>query len=169
MRLGSPPASAAYRCGGVGHAAEDAPPILDTPAQGAQGCARDRWTRCLRRLVLYASLIILMLGIGLGIVSGLRPGVFDTGTLVMTPVSPGQPSVGHIAGDRTGRHHFGGRCPAAPGRGCSRNFSVQREMLLAEARNRLLVFYCLYRLMGRHGEQTPSAGSYPGVTEGSRP
>ena len=38
-------------------------------------------------LVLYASLIILVLGIGIGIVSGLRPGVLDTGTLVTTAVA----------------------------------------------------------------------------------
>ena len=38
-------------------------------------------------LVLYASLIIVALGIGLGIVSGLRPGTFDMSTLVTTAVS----------------------------------------------------------------------------------
>jgi peptide/nickel transport system permease protein len=43
-------------------------------------------------LVLYASLIILVVGIGLGIVSGLRPGVFDTGTLVTTAVSSAIPA-----------------------------------------------------------------------------
>lgn len=43
-------------------------------------------------LVLYASLIILVLGIGLGILSGLRPGVFDTGTLVTTAVSAAIPA-----------------------------------------------------------------------------
>ena len=37
-------------------------------------------------LVLYASLIIVVLGIGLGIVSGLRPGVLDTSALVVTAV-----------------------------------------------------------------------------------
>ena len=37
-------------------------------------------------LVLYASVIIVVLGIGLGVVSGLRPGVFDTGVLVVTAV-----------------------------------------------------------------------------------
>src|SRR5271166_350649 len=37
-------------------------------------------------LVLYASLIIVVLGIGLGVVSGLRPGVLDTSTLVVTAV-----------------------------------------------------------------------------------
>jgi peptide/nickel transport system permease protein len=43
-------------------------------------------------LVLYASLIILVLGIGLGVLSGLRPGVFDTGTLVTTAVSAAIPA-----------------------------------------------------------------------------
>jgi len=43
-------------------------------------------------LVLYASLIILVLGIGLGIVSGLRPGFLDTGTLVTTAVSAAIPA-----------------------------------------------------------------------------
>jgi len=43
-------------------------------------------------LVLYASLIILVLGIGIGIVSGLRPGVLDTGTLVTTAVSAAIPA-----------------------------------------------------------------------------
>jgi peptide/nickel transport system permease protein len=43
-------------------------------------------------LVLYASLIILVLGIGLGVFSGLRPGVFDTGTLVTTAVSAAIPA-----------------------------------------------------------------------------
>jgi len=37
-------------------------------------------------LVLYASLIIVVLGIGLGIVSGLRAGALDTSTLVVTAV-----------------------------------------------------------------------------------
>src|ERR1700749_1092864 len=40
-------------------------------------------------LVLYASLIIAVLGIGIGIVAGLRPGVLDTGTLVTTAGSGG--------------------------------------------------------------------------------
>src|SRR5215469_4767826 len=43
-------------------------------------------------LVLYASLIIVVLGIGLGILSGLRPGLFDTGTLVTTAVSAAIPA-----------------------------------------------------------------------------
>jgi peptide/nickel transport system permease protein len=43
-------------------------------------------------LVLYASLIILLLGIGIGIVSGLRPGILDTGTLVTTAVSAAIPA-----------------------------------------------------------------------------
>ena len=42
-------------------------------------------------LVLYASLIIAVLGIGIGIVAGLRPGVLDTGTLVTTAVSAAIP------------------------------------------------------------------------------
>ena len=37
-------------------------------------------------LVLYASLIIVVLGIGLGVVSGLRPGALDTSALVVTAV-----------------------------------------------------------------------------------
>jgi peptide/nickel transport system permease protein len=43
-------------------------------------------------LVLYASLIIVALGIGLGILSGLRPGAFDTSTLVTTAVSAAIPA-----------------------------------------------------------------------------
>ena len=43
-------------------------------------------------LVLYASLIIGVLGIGIGIVAGLRPGVLDTGTLVTTAVSAAIPA-----------------------------------------------------------------------------
>jgi peptide/nickel transport system permease protein len=43
-------------------------------------------------LVLYASLIIAVLGIGIGIVAGLRPGVLDTGTLVTTAVSAAIPA-----------------------------------------------------------------------------
>jgi peptide/nickel transport system permease protein len=43
-------------------------------------------------LVLYASLIILVIGIGLGIVAGLRPGLLDTSTLVFTAVSAAIPS-----------------------------------------------------------------------------
>jgi len=43
-------------------------------------------------LVLYASLIIVVLGVGLGIVSGLRPGWLDTGTVVTTAVSAAMPA-----------------------------------------------------------------------------
>ncbi len=43
-------------------------------------------------LVLYASLIIVVLGIGLGVVSGLRRGRFDTSTLVVTAVSAAIPA-----------------------------------------------------------------------------
>jgi peptide/nickel transport system permease protein len=43
-------------------------------------------------LVLYASLIILVLGIGLGIVAGLRPGLFDTSALVASAISAAIPS-----------------------------------------------------------------------------
>jgi peptide/nickel transport system permease protein len=43
-------------------------------------------------LVLYASLIIAVLGIGIGIVAGLRPGALDTGTLVVTAVSAAIPA-----------------------------------------------------------------------------
>ena len=43
-------------------------------------------------LVLYASLIIVVLGIGLGVVSGLRTGRFDTSTLVVTAVSAAIPA-----------------------------------------------------------------------------
>lgn len=43
-------------------------------------------------LVLYASLIIVVLGIGLGVMSGLRPGVLDTGVLVVTAVSAAIPA-----------------------------------------------------------------------------
>ena len=43
-------------------------------------------------LVLYASVIIVVLGIGLGIASGLRPGPLDTGVLVVTAVSAAIPA-----------------------------------------------------------------------------
>ena len=43
-------------------------------------------------LVLYASVIIVVLGIGLGIVSVLRPGAFDTSVLVVTAVSAAIPA-----------------------------------------------------------------------------
>src|SRR5437667_12092746 len=37
-------------------------------------------------LVAYASVLIVIFGIGLGILSGLRPGLVDTGTLLLTAV-----------------------------------------------------------------------------------
>ena len=43
-------------------------------------------------LVLYASVIILALGIGMGILAGLRPGVFDTSVLVTSAISAAIPS-----------------------------------------------------------------------------
>ena len=43
-------------------------------------------------LVAYASVLIVVIGIGLGIVSGLRPGVLDTGVLVVTAVSAAIPA-----------------------------------------------------------------------------
>jgi peptide/nickel transport system permease protein len=43
-------------------------------------------------LVLYASLIILVLGIGMGIVAGLRPGFLDTSALVTSAISAAIPS-----------------------------------------------------------------------------
>jgi peptide/nickel transport system permease protein len=43
-------------------------------------------------LVLYASLIILVLGIGLGVVAGLRPGWLDTSALVASAISAAVPS-----------------------------------------------------------------------------
>jgi len=43
-------------------------------------------------LVLYAALIIVVLGIGLGIVAGLRPGKLDTSALVITAVSAAIPA-----------------------------------------------------------------------------
>jgi peptide/nickel transport system permease protein len=43
-------------------------------------------------LVLYASLIILLLGIGMGIVAGLRPGFLDTSALVTSAISAAIPS-----------------------------------------------------------------------------
>jgi peptide/nickel transport system permease protein len=43
-------------------------------------------------LVLYASVLIVVVGVGLGIVSGLRPGRLDTGTLVVTAVSAAVPA-----------------------------------------------------------------------------
>jgi|SRR5579859_1429320 len=43
-------------------------------------------------LVLYASLLIVVFGIGLGILSGLRPGLVDTGTLMVTAFSAAIPA-----------------------------------------------------------------------------
>ncbi|HET6876026.1 MAG TPA: ABC transporter permease [Jatrophihabitans sp.] len=43
-------------------------------------------------LVLYASLIIVVLGIGLGILSGLRPGLLDTSALVLTAITAAIPA-----------------------------------------------------------------------------
>jgi peptide/nickel transport system permease protein len=43
-------------------------------------------------LVLYASLIILILGIGMGVLGGLRPGLLDTSTLVTSAISAAIPS-----------------------------------------------------------------------------
>jgi peptide/nickel transport system permease protein len=43
-------------------------------------------------LVLYASIIIMLLGIGLGLISGLRRGATDTGILVVTAVSAAIPA-----------------------------------------------------------------------------
>src|SRR5215472_1702942 len=43
-------------------------------------------------LVLYASLIIVVLGVGAGIASGLRPGRLDTSTLVVTAISAAIPA-----------------------------------------------------------------------------
>jgi peptide/nickel transport system permease protein len=43
-------------------------------------------------LVLYATVIILLLGIGLGILAGLRPGLLDTSSLVTTALTAAMPS-----------------------------------------------------------------------------
>jgi peptide/nickel transport system permease protein len=43
-------------------------------------------------LVLYSSILIIALGVGLGIVSGLRPGLLDTSVLVITAVSASLPA-----------------------------------------------------------------------------
>ena len=43
-------------------------------------------------LVLYSSILIIAIGVGLGIVSGLRPGLLDTSTLVITAVSASLPA-----------------------------------------------------------------------------
>jgi peptide/nickel transport system permease protein len=43
-------------------------------------------------LVLYSSLLILVFGIGMGLVAGLRPGVLDTSTVVVTAISAAIPA-----------------------------------------------------------------------------
>jgi peptide/nickel transport system permease protein len=43
-------------------------------------------------LVLYSSILIIALGVGLGIVAGLRPGLLDTSTLVVTAISASLPA-----------------------------------------------------------------------------
>jgi peptide/nickel transport system permease protein len=43
-------------------------------------------------LVLYSSILIIALGVGLGIVSGLRPGLLDTSILVITAISASLPA-----------------------------------------------------------------------------
>ena len=43
-------------------------------------------------LVLYASILIISLGVGLGIAAGLRPGLLDTSTLVITAISASLPA-----------------------------------------------------------------------------
>jgi len=48
------------------------------------------WTTA--ELVLYASILIVLIGIGLGILSGLRAGLMDTSVLVMTAISAAIPS-----------------------------------------------------------------------------
>src|SRR4029077_17977973 len=40
-------------------------------------------------LVLYSSILIMVLGVGLGVIGGLRPGVIDTSVLVTTAASAG--------------------------------------------------------------------------------
>jgi peptide/nickel transport system permease protein len=43
-------------------------------------------------LVLYAAVLILLLGIGMGVVAGLRPGLLDTSTVVLTAVAAAIPA-----------------------------------------------------------------------------
>jgi peptide/nickel transport system permease protein len=43
-------------------------------------------------LVLYASLLIVVIGIGLGVLAGLRPGILDTSALVLTAISAAIPA-----------------------------------------------------------------------------
>jgi peptide/nickel transport system permease protein len=48
------------------------------------------WTTA--ALVLYASILILGIGIGIGLIAGLRPGLLDTSSLVVTAISAAIPS-----------------------------------------------------------------------------
>ncbi len=69
-------------------------------------------------LVLYASLIIVVLGIGLGVVSGLRPGRFDTTGGLRNTAEPALPnSPAWSAWTDVSRARCPGRCPAASGNG----------------------------------------------------
>jgi peptide/nickel transport system permease protein len=43
-------------------------------------------------LVLYSSILIIVIGVGLGILSGLKPGLIDTSTLVITAISAALPA-----------------------------------------------------------------------------
>jgi peptide/nickel transport system permease protein len=43
-------------------------------------------------LVLYSSILIIAIGVGLGVASGLRPGLLDTSTLVITAISASLPA-----------------------------------------------------------------------------
>lgn len=43
-------------------------------------------------LVLYSSILIIAIGVGLGIIAGLRPGLIDTSTLVITAISASLPA-----------------------------------------------------------------------------
>jgi peptide/nickel transport system permease protein len=43
-------------------------------------------------LVLYSSILIIAIGVGLGIAAGLRPGLLDTSTLVVTAISASLPA-----------------------------------------------------------------------------
>ena len=43
-------------------------------------------------LVLYSSILIMVLGVGLGVTGGLRPGLIDTSVLVVTAISAALPS-----------------------------------------------------------------------------
>ncbi len=48
------------------------------------------WTTA--SLVLYASIIIVLIGVGMGLVAGLRPGILDQSTVVLTSISAAIPS-----------------------------------------------------------------------------